>query len=266
MSSLLIDIGNSRLKWVAASLRHSSRQLGEGSERASADDQGSVLSAAVAINHDGNMATAIDAIARQWQRPAPSAVFIAHVTGASFELAISQAVDAAFGTPPQFARSAAECLGLRSAYAEPLRLGVDRWLAMLAIWARTRQPFCVASAGTALTFDAVDANGQHQGGVIAPGLAGLIDATLGRTRFAVAAIVPEFTDGLGLDTEACVRLGALHAAAGLLDRLGARYSGAQLLAGGDASMLAPLLATSWQIEPDLVLQGLAVWAELSSKT
>ena len=246
MSVLLLDIGNSRLKWaLLPALR-------------------APLPPANAIVHEGTPATALRALAAQLPAAGCSAVCIAHVMGAAHEAAISQAVQEALAVMPQYARSQAECAGLRNAYTDPARLGVDRWLAMLALWAATRAAFCVASAGTALTFDAVDTSGQHQGGVIAPGLSAMSDATLGNTRFAVGDLQRRYENGLGRDTETCVRQGALHAAAGLLDRLGSRHPGPHVLAGGDAGVLAPLLNTPWQVQPDLVLQGLAVWAGLAS--
>ena len=246
MSILLLDVGNSRLKWVAVPALDAA------------------LPPARAMTHDGAPADAIAALASSWQGAAPQAVYIAHVTGSAHELALTQAVQRGLHCQPQFARSSLACGGLISAYSEPSRLGVDRWLAMLSVWTRTRHAFSVACAGTALTFDAVSDGGQHQGGVIAPGLATMIDATLGRTRFAVGPMDAGFDTGLGRDTEACVRQGALHATAGLLERLAARHDGPKVLAGGDASTLQPHLAATWQVEPDLVLQGLTVWAQLAS--
>ena len=245
MSTLLLDIGNSRLKWAL---------------QRNAD---APIPPAQAIAHEGAPATAVAALAGQWQGSPPQAVCIAHVTGSAHEAELVQAVQQAWHCTPHLARSSKECAGLKSAYGDASRLGVDRWLAMLAIWIRERAAFSVASAGTALTFDAVDASGQHQGGVIAPGLATMIDATLGRTRFEVGHMAATFEPGLGRDTEACVRQGALHAAAGLLDRLGAQHAGSRHLAGGDALTLQNHLQGHWQIEADLVLLGLAAWTRLA---
>ncbi|MES2683611.1 MAG: type III pantothenate kinase [Pseudomonadota bacterium] len=246
MSTLLLDIGNSRLKWALQA------------------DADAPIPAAQAIAHAGAPASALAALAAQWQGAAPQAVCIAHVTGSAHEAALVQAVQQAWHCTPRIARSRSECAGLKSAYADGSRLGVDRWLAMLALWTRQPAAFAVASAGTALTFDAVDASGQHQGGVIAPGLSAMIETTLGHTRFAVGEMAAAFERGLGRDTEACVRQGGLHAAAGLLDRLGAQHPGSKHLAGGDALTLQAHLQGRWQIEADLVLQGLAAWARLAS--
>lgn len=244
-SILLLDVGNSRLKWALTTAPRAP------------------LGIVQALPHDGDPASTIASLAGQLAAP-PQAVCIANVTGSAHEQALSQAVQQLWHCTPQFARSSAECGGLKSGYADTGRLGVDRWLAMLAVWTETRAAFNVASAGTAITFDAVDINGQHHGGLIAPGLAAMITATLGHTRFAVGEMAAHFERGLGRDTEACVRQGALHAAAGLLDRLAAQHAGPCRLAGGDAATLQPHLASAWQMDVDLVLQGLAVWAQLSS--
>lgn len=246
MSTLLLDIGNSRLKWVLVA------------------DLAAPLAPAQAIPHQGAPAEAL----RQLPGLDADAVCIAHVTGAAHEAALSAAAQQRWQVVPRFARSSATLAGLHSGYAEPTRLGVDRWLAMLALWAQQHSAFCVASAGTALTFDAVDAEGQHQGGVIAPGLSTMVAATLGHTRFAVdqdaAAAGGGFAAALGRDTESAVRQGALHAAAGALERLGREHPGSKHLSGGDAGRLLPHLTGGWQAAPDLVLQGLAAWAALET--
>ena len=59
------------------------------------------------------------------------------------------------------ARTQARCAGVRIAYAEPARLGVDRFLALLAAHARGAGPALVVGVGTALTLDLIDAGGQH---------------------------------------------------------------------------------------------------------
>lgn len=241
MNIWLLDIGNTRLKWMRS--------------RA-----GEPLPAAQALAHGGDAAAALVGVP-QAENGKPDAVWIAHVLGQQHEPALIAAVQARWGCTPRFARSPATQHGWRSAYSEPARLGVDRFLAMLGLWVETGRGFCVASAGTALTFDAVDDHGQHLGGVIAPGLDAMIAATLGRTRFATEARAPQFDDGLAADSTHAVHQGALHAAAGLLDRLGARHGGAlKVLCGGDAATLQPLLREGWQLRPDAVLLGLAALA------
>ena len=235
---LLIDIGNSRLKWALS--------------------DGRAIGAVSAHEHAGEPA----AVLRVLTATPVDAVWIAHVMGAEHEKRIVDAVQARWKLPAQFARTRAEMLGLRCAYADPARLGVDRWLMLLAAWTETRGACCVVSAGTALTLDAVTAEGRHLGGFIAPGLTPMLKTTLGSTRFATDDISAAYTDGLGQDTESCVRQGAFLAALGAI-RQGLRAAGApdkRLICGGDAAVLLPQLGPGWQRRDDLVLQGLLALA------
>lgn len=238
MRLLLLDVGNSRLKWAAAD----GAGLGEGG----------------AVEHGGNPAAAVAAV----DMTAADVIWIANVTGASLGDKLAAVLKTRFGVAPRFAKVAAGHAGLTVAYPEPQRLGIDRWLCLLAAWSEAGGPACVASAGTALTFDAVDARGRHLGGVIAPGLLTMQQAVLGATRFPSGGPVQDYSEGLGTDTDACVRQGALHAGAGLVDRLRARY-GVQakcLLTGGDAARLLPHLQAGWSVRPNLVMEGLLALA------
>ena len=237
MRRLLLDVGNSRLKWALA-----------------VDD---ALAPSRAIAHGGDPAAIVASI----DTGMVDAIWIANVTGVQHAGALSAALQARYGREPNFAMPEAERLGLRSAYVNPQRLGIDRWLALLAAWSRVRGAVCVASCGTALTFDAVDTQGRHLGGIIAPGLLTAQQAVLGATRFAGAGPDLAYDDELGRDTEACVRQGALHACAGLVDRLAARQpEAACILTGGDAALLHAHLCGRWVVAPDIVLEGLMALA------
>jgi len=238
MSLLLLDVGNSRLKW------------------ASADAAG--LHPGGAVEHGGNPAAAVSAIGAD----AADAIWIANVTGAALGDKLAAVLKLRYGVAPRFARVEAEYTGLRAAYAEPQRLGIDRWLCLLAAWSETRGAACVVSAGTALTFDVVDAQGRHLGGVIAPGLLTMQQAVLGATRFAASGPAQDYSAELGRDTDGCVRQGALHAGAGLVERLAARYGKEArcLFTGGDAERLLPHLGGAWSLRPNLVMEGLLAYA------
>jgi len=243
MSLLLLDVGNSRLKWTAADAAGSGTGLGEGG----------------AIEHGGNPAAAVAAIGIA----KADAIWIANVTGAALGDKLAAVLKTQFGVAPCFAAVQAEHAGLRAAYAEPRLLGIDRWLALLAAWTETRGPACVVSAGTALTFDAADATGRHLGGVIAPGLLTMQQAVLGATRFPATGPAQIYTEGLGTDTDACVRQGALHAAAGMVERLAGRHAGGgaeRFITGGDAARLLPHLGEGWKLRQNLVMEGLLAYA------
>lgn len=235
---LLIDIGNSRLKW--------------------AQSDGRSISAVTALDHAGDPATSIRMITATGSK----AVWIAHVMGSDYEGKIQEAVQSRFGMQARFARTHAQYLGLQCAYTDPSRLGIDRWLMLLAAWSEVRGACCVVSAGTALTFDAVNHEGQHQGGFIAPGLTPMLKTTLGSTRFATHDIGASYGEELGKDTEACVRQGAFLAGLGAI-REGVRAAGnpeRRFICGGDATAFLPFLGVDWQRRDELVLRGLLALA------
>jgi type III pantothenate kinase len=232
---LLIDIGNSRFKWASW--------------------DGQRLQPGGAQPHHGDPATLFYGLAL----PPAKAVWVSSVLEAAVNGSLAAKMATHFGYTPRFARTEAQRDGLQVAYADPKKLGVDRWLAMLALWSEGRQAFCVAGAGTALTFDAVDDGGMHLGGLIAPGLLTAQKAVLTSTSFA-ANVQTHYTAGLGRDTDAGVRQGALHACVGLIQRAAHLGSGAQFITGGDASALLPHLGGGWEWRPNLVMEGLLVLA------
>lgn len=236
---LLVDIGNTRLKWAFA---HDGR-----------------VPPSQAAMHGGEPAQVLAQLPVQ----PVDAVWIAHVTGAQHEAAIDAAILARYGVSPRYARSAPDWQGLQNRYAEPQRLGVDRWLAMLAAWSQSRGSFCVVDAGTALTADCADRDGRHLGGFIAAGLHTHERAVLGATRFATRDADAVYGGGLGHDTETCVRQGAMLACLGAIDRAAAIAGpdAVRLITGGDAPRLLPHLPGDWQHHPDLVLEGLLALAD-----
>ena len=235
---LLLDVGNTRLKWALA--------------------QDGVIGADGAIVHEGKPA---EALAHLDLDDEPASIRIVSVAGPVHELALDKTCLARWHRAPIHARSEAERDGLRNGYAHPQRLGADRWIAMLAAWQLSGRKACVvADAGTALTVDVVDARGQHLGGIIAAGLQTSENAVLGATRFPTRDTPLVDHAGLGLDTEACVRQGAMLSVIGAVERATAVAppNALRVLTGGDAARLRPHLAGQWSLRPQLVLEGLQV--------
>ena len=67
--------------------------------------------------------------------------------------------------------SQAQGFGLTNAYLHPEKLGIDRWLVLIAARHFYAAPACVVDCGTAITVDLIDADGHHLGGLISAGLA-----------------------------------------------------------------------------------------------
>jgi len=164
--------------------------------------------------------------------------------------------------PVKVLRTPAEHNGLHCAYAEPARLGVDRWLAMLGAWSQQGQGFTLVDAGTAVTIDLVSDTGHHLGGAILPGDQFMVESLVSRT----SGIRPRPDDAAPLyparDTGAAVRAGARMAALGAVKEAlqaasALNETGPLLLTGGAADWLATALADYHpQLSHQLVFEGM----------
>lgn len=154
---LLVDVGNSRVKWAFGT---SAGFVAVGEARHDEDDDLRALLGAAHV---------------------PGEIRVANVAGAEAGDRLAARLRERFGVAPVFARSAASGAGVRSGYADPAQLGVDRWLAICAAFARYRAPLCVVDAGTATTIDIVSGDGEHRGGLILPGITLMQSALLGET-------------------------------------------------------------------------------------
>ncbi|HEV2622924.1 MAG TPA: type III pantothenate kinase [Frateuria sp.] len=243
---LLLDLGNTRLKWA---LEDAGRWFADG---------------AAAWSEDLAM------LGATWQAlPKPAAAFGASVVDDAREQAVAAQVRALFGLDVAWLRTPALACGVRNAYPEPARLGVDRFLAMVAARAAGSGDCVLVGVGTALTLDALAADGQHLGGLIAPGPRLMQQSLIGAT----AQVRPR-NDGVLVDsadnTADAVVSGCWQAAAALVERFVARMAPrlggtpAVRLDGGDAAGLAPLLDLPASLVEHGVLHGLAVWVQTQS--
>ena len=167
---------------------------------------------------------------------------------------------------PVLQASSAWDWGLRIDYDEPARIGVDRLAAAAAAHRATPagRATVVVDAGTALTVDAIAAEGTFLGGAIAPGLRLGLNSLSAGTSFLPQVELAAKTPLLGKNTADGLRSGALHGSAALVDGLCARMAAALdrpvaiFLTGGDAPLLQPHIAAVHTCDPDLVLRGLAL--------
>jgi len=247
-SALLIDVGNTRLKW--AILRDG--KLGPQQASAHSGWRGEELRQQV-----------LDPAGKQ------SRVIVSNVGGKRLAEMITEAVSAQWVIEPEFPVATARGGGLENAYPVPEQLGVDRWAAMIGAYALGYRPACIVSAGTAMTIDGVTATGRHVGGVIVPGPDLMVSSLLHNTSD-LAAKAASGQSGRVLfadNTRAAIHQGAVHALGALVDRamstlqasFGVRPT--LVMTGGAAQSLEPILAGSVVAVPDLVLRGLAVLAE-----
>ncbi len=208
-----------------------------------------------------------DTLAQAWrQLPAPARVVGVTVAGAPLVTAVSAWCEQCGYPAPEFFTATASACGVRNAYAQPARLGADRWAALAAGHRHYPGALCIADVGTALTIDVLAADGRHHGGQIVPGpallRASLYQATHGIPDEGVSALAP-----FGRDTRSAVTSGAWYASAAVIERA---YQEAEqllhapvqlLLTGGAAQAVLPLLRIPVIHVEHLVLQGVLRLAE-----
>lgn len=192
----------------------------------------------------------------------PERIAIASVTHAHRLEALDALLVARFGNVPRLhARSRATCGRLRIAYAQPDKLGVDRFLALLAA-SQSAQLQLLVGVGTALTIDALAADGRHLGGQILPGvrlMRSALSAAAPQVEWHANAVCSDFAS----DTASALESGIWNAFAGAVERsaqrLAMRESAAPRirLHGGDAAMLVAQLGIPVERDALLVLRGLA---------
>jgi type III pantothenate kinase len=245
--NLLLDLGNTRLKWAW----HDGGALG--------------VRGAVAHGEDEWLAR----LRRAWRdAAAPEQAWLAAVGPEPVAAAIVSLLNSVWpGLAVQRVISPAAGAGVVNAYAEPARLGVDRFLAMIGARGMLDTAVVVAGCGTALAIDLLDAEGHHHGGVIAPSPSRMREAVLNST----ARVNPHTMTApgaLGRSTAAGLESGCWLAAAALIDRIvddAALQLGRLpqlLMHGGDAAQIATLLRHRPRVVPELVLAGLGRWSTL----
>ena len=246
MTALLLDVGNTRIKWGV---------LDDGDIRRT----GHIAQSRIRENGLQVLTTKIPRRVDD--------VFVSNVAGTSFATRLSGVVGAHCGCDVRFARAERSGWGVTNGYTQPRRMGVDRWVAMVGAWAEVQAACLVVDAGTAVTLDAIDNDGKHLGGQIVAGVATMADA-LATATSDIPQVKPasgRAAADLGMfahNTAAAVREGAQNAVAGAVDRAirtlqSNAYEPVVVLTGGDASRILNALSESPLHRPHLVLQGLA---------
>ena len=240
---LLLDIGNTRIKWAFA-------------DGSSLRDPGAVVHA------DGHDA-AIDAVVGSLRPGVREAVAVC-VAGARLADELGTRLAAACGADLRLIAATAHAAGVSNGYEDCTQLGADRWAAIVGGWHHAVGPVVVVDAGTAVTIDLVAAGGHHRGGLILPGLhlmaTGLGAGTADIAGFAARGPGPGGEDWFGRSTAEAVARGARFAISAAVQRAVAEFpdegSPALILTGGDAPDLLDELPAA-EHRPLLVLEGLA---------
>jgi type III pantothenate kinase len=245
MSFLAVDIGNTRLKWALYE---------------------KPLPGATMLAHGAVFLEAIDGLAEgAWRDlPAPSGMLGSVVAGEGVRRRTEEQLEL-WDVEPRWVVSSAEACGVVNGYDHPIRLGVDRWVALIGarhrILARgPARPALVVMVGTAVTVDALDTGGRFLGGLILPGY-GLMLRALEMGTAGLKAPTGEAVD-FPTNTSDALMSGGSDAIAGAIERMHRKLlkrtgkEPALIMSGGAAVKLASISNLPFEMVETLIFDGL----------
>jgi type III pantothenate kinase len=245
--NLLIDIGNTRLKWCLLIANEFSNS--------------STLICTDKLNEDLFIA---------WKNLiVPQNVIIASVATSVINKVVTSIITALWNIEPVFVKVQPNICGVTTNYSNPSQLGIDRWLALIATRRRGAKSAVVVDCGTAVTIDVLNNFGHHIGGLIIPGLRLLRQSIFDHTNIPYLNLSNDF-NLLGQNTGECIAAGTVQAIVGTIEIVHKRamvdngISPRLILTGGDAVIIAIYLTIPHSIIPELVFEGLAALVPVSN--
>ncbi|AMM24228.1 type III pantothenate kinase [Variovorax sp. PAMC 28711] len=252
MAFLAIDIGNTRLKWALYEApRPGAPLLGQGAEF---------------LDHIERLAEG------PWaDLPQPTSMLGCVVAGDAVRRRAEEQLHERFDCAPRWVVSSGAEAGIVNGYDHPTRLGADRWVAMIGARHRMLQqhgaarPMVVVMIGTAVTVEAVDADGKFLGGLILPGHGIMLRALESGTAglHVPTGEVREFPT----NTSDALTSGGTYAIAGAVERMVQHLRqrcGAEpvcYMTGGAGWKMAPSMNGSFDLVESLIMDGLLVIAQ-----
>lgn len=244
--NILVDIGNTRIKWCV--------------------DEDGLIGSVQAIAH--KQKEFIERVEQDWLNQAPpnllaiSSVANKQICSQIFELAKRLWGDIRI----VIAKSSASAFSIFNAYQQAERLGIDRWLSLIALQHYYPGNCCIIGCGTAITVDCLDEKGLHLGGIISPGL-WLMRQSLFKETSDLPYIDQHYPVTLANSTESAIYTGTLLAAVGLIEHSVNNLCHCEkiVLTGGDAQIIAQHLTLKSIIETDFVLKGLSLYCKGETK-
>ena len=234
MSMLLIDAGNSRVKWA----------LTDGEQWR---QQGIVENA-----HIAELRKIFSALS------APQKIIASNVAGQPIAQLL-RAACAAWTAPVEFISAKNQQCGVRNTYQHTEQLGSDRWAALIAAHNLHRIACLVVNCGTATTVDALSATGEFLGGLILPGMDMMRRSLAKDTQLTEAAgkwqSFPRNTADAIVSGAVQATVGAIHLQ---FSALASQGEASCILSGGAADQVQPHLKISLVCDEHLVLRGLQV--------
>ena len=246
MSFLAIDVGNTRLKWA----------------QYSAPSPGAKL-----LHHGAVFLETIDGLAdSEWAALKPPLSMLGCVVaGEGVKRRVEEQLEL-WELEPRWVVSGKQACGVTNHYDHPSRLGVDRWVALIGARHRVLspgdvpRPALVVMVGTAVTVDALDAQGNFLGGLILPGF-GLMLRALEMGTAGLKAPTGEAVE-FPTNTSDALMSGGADAIAGAVERMHRkllRRTGqkpALIMTGGAAVKLATITDLPFETIDTLIFEGL----------
>ena len=245
MSFLAVDIGNTRLKWALY--------------------ENGVPGAAM-VTHGAVFLEAIDDLAEgAWRDlPVPTSMLGSNVAGEGVRRRTEEQLEL-WDVEPRWVVSSAAAGGVVNGYDHPVRLGVDRWVAVIGARQRVlargpARPALVVMVGTAVTVDALDTEGRFLGGLILPGF-GLMLRALEMGTAGLKAPTGEAVD-FPTNTSDALMSGGSDAIAGAIERMHRKLlkrcgkEPALIMSGGAAVKLATISDLPFEMVETLIYDGL----------
>ena len=238
---LLIDLGNSRMKWLFS-------EAGQMSDYSAFFYKKSGLQ----ILLEKNLINI-----------KPQKVALSSVGGSAINAEICDWFDRHWGVKVARATTQKQQLNVVNAYQDVSAMGVDRWLAMLAAYHQHQQAVCVIDCGSAVTCDVITQQAQHLGGLIMPGLTMMQNALLAGAQGVNACLDSHQSHAILQNrTQLAVSSGCINllitGLEGLFKKYEQQVEGDLLcvVTGGDGQLLANEMQINCIYERDLVLLGL----------
>ena len=260
MTFLALDIGNTRLKWATYEAPLvGAKPLASGAEFLENIDKLA----------DGPWA----------ELPAPTRMLGCVVAGDGIRLRVQEQIEQVphWDLGVNWVVASEAEAGLTNGYDFPTRLGADRWVAMVGAWHRmlgqmasaadkpagmaaTTRPLVVVMVGTAVTVEAIDANGKFLGGFILPGHGIMLKALESGT--AGLHVPTGEVVNFPTNTSDALTSGGTFAIAGAIERMVQhvrRHCGAEplcFMTGGAGWKMAPAMNVHFELVDNLIFDGL----------
>ncbi len=253
MSFLALDIGNTRLKWALYAAPHPQAKL---------------------LHHGAVFLETIDDLADgDWKGLGePSSMLGCCVAGDGIRRRAEEQLEL-WDLEPHWVVPSAHEAGLVNGYDHPARLGADRWVALAGARSRVLaqaeqtgkppRPALVVMVGTAVTVDALDAEGRFLGGLILPGF-GLMQRALEMGTAGLKVPTGEVVD-FPTNTSDALMSGGTNAIVGAIERQERRLrarTGQEpmlLMSGGAAVKIAPATERPAELVDTLIFEGLLLF-------